>query len=75
MSPILRLEAEISCMLLTAWPTIWPPCTAVEEAEAASWSASCEDDAVCCTVAVSWASEATVSCRLLAVCSVRADRS
>ncbi|MOA01634.1 hypothetical protein D3C78_1210540 [compost metagenome] len=75
MSPILRLEVVISCMLCTACCTTWPPCVAEPKAEAESWLAICDDDAVCCTVEVSCDSEATVSCRLLAVCSVRADRS
>ena len=75
MSPILRLEEEISCMLFTACCTTLPPRVAMPEAEATSWLATCEDDAVCCTVAVSCESAATASCALLAVCSVRPDRS
>ena len=75
MSPILRLEAEISCMLPTACCTTAPPRVASPEADAASWLAICEDEAVCCTVDVNCASEATASCAWLAVCSVRADRS
>jgi len=62
-------------MLSTACDTTEPPCAAVCEADAASWLAICADEAVCCTVAVSCISDATVCCRLLAVCSVRADRS
>ena len=75
MSPILRLDVEISCMLATACCTTAPPRVAVVDADAASWLAICEDDAVCCTLAVICDSDATASWALLAVCSVRCDKS
>ena len=62
-------------MLATACCTTWPPRVAWPEADATSWLATCEEDAVCCTVVVSCDSAATACWALLAVCSVRADKS
>ncbi len=62
-------------IVLTTWPTTSPPWVATAAAPTASWLAWRACSAFCLTVAVSSSSEAAVSSRLAACCSVRRDRS
>ncbi|MCW0461631.1 hypothetical protein NB717_002699 [Xanthomonas sacchari] len=62
-------------MVVTTWPTTWPPCEATAAAPVASWLAWRACSAFCLTVEVSSSIEAAVSSRLAACCSVRRDRS
>ncbi len=75
MSPILRLLAVISSMVVTTWPTTWPPLTATALAELASCVAWRALSALLRTMAFISSMEAAVCCRLLAWCSVRELRS
>src|SRR5205814_293623 len=75
MSSILRLDAEIVCIVATTLPTTSPPCVATVRAEAASCAASCAVSALLRTVLESCSIEEAVCCRLEACCSVRSDRS
>ena len=67
--------ALISSMVDTTCVTTWPPREATDEAEEASWFAWLAASALWRTVPVSCSIELAVCCRLLAVCSVRAERS
>ncbi len=75
MSDIFFELALISPMVLTTSDTTWPPLTATLAAELASVVASTADVADARTVPVSSSIDEAVDCRLLAVCSVRLERS
>ena len=75
MSAIFLLDAVISSIVDTTCVTTSPPRCATAEADDASWLAWLAASALWRTVPVSCAIELAVCCRLLAVCSVRAERS
>ncbi|MDT4880884.1 hypothetical protein FQZ97_1166850 [compost metagenome] len=65
----------ISSMVVTTSATMVPPRRAMLAADSASWLAVRAASALWRTVLVSSSMLAAVSCRLDAVCSVRAERS
>ncbi len=75
MSLILRELWLISSIVVTTCETTVPPRAATSAAVAASWFAWRAESALWRTVPVSCSMLAAVSCRLLAVCSVRELRS
>ena len=75
MSAMRRELWLMSPMVVTTSPTTWPPRAATSAAEPASWLAWRAASADWRTVAVSSSMLCAVSARLLAVCSVRPDRS
>jgi hypothetical protein len=75
MSAMRRLLAWISSIVDSTCDTTSPPRVAISAAEAASWLACRAESALCRTVPVSCSIDAAVCCRLLAVDSVRRDRS
>ncbi|MNU99397.1 hypothetical protein D3C71_895270 [compost metagenome] len=75
MSAIFLLLVLISSMVVTTCATTSPPRWATCAADTASWLACTAESALWRTVLVSSSIELAVSCRLLAVCSVRALRS
>ena len=75
MSAIFLLDALISLIVVTTRWTTRPPLPATPAAEDASWLASREVSALCCTEVVICCIDAAVCCNALACCSVRLDRS
>ena len=75
MSEIFLDASAMPVMVLTTWPTTWPPRRATSEAPTASWLAWRAVSAFWDTVEVSSSMELAVSSRVLACSSVRCDRS